>query len=269
MNNLSYRDLLKSFRKLGLGQAPVITHASLSAFGHVQGGADTMVGAMLATFSGVIMPTFTYKTMITPRVGPPDNGITYGSGSEANKLAEFYRPDMPADVLMGVVPETLRQHPKAKRSVHPIYSFSGVNADMALSAQTLANPFGPIQVLTDSGGWVLLLGVDHTVNTSIHYSEQVAGVQQFIRWALTPQGVIPCPRWPGCSYGFNRASPMLERVTTTMEIGHALIQAIPLRDLVEIIARNIAADPFALLCSDLGCERCNVVRENQDLLSIR
>jgi aminoglycoside 3-N-acetyltransferase len=259
---LTFRDFLSAFRKLDLGQSPVIAHASLSAFGVVKGGADTMVGAMLAAFHRVIMPTFTYRTMITPEVGPSDNGITYGTGREANKMATFYRPEMPADSLIGIVPETLRQHPKVKRSMHPIYSFSGVNAERALQAQSLADPFGPIRILTEEQGWVLLMGVDHTANTSIHYGEQVAGRKQFIRWALTPQGIIECPRWPGCSYGFNQISPMLVSVTRETAVGKGTIQAIPLVGLVNAVNQMITADPLALLCNDFNCERCNSIRKS-------
>lgn len=259
---LSFHTLLSSLRELNLDRSPVIAHASLSAFGLVRGGAETVVGAMLAAFSSVIMPTFTYKTMITPEVGPPNNGITYGSGSENNKMAEFYRPDMPADALMGIIPETLRQHPMAKRSVHPIYSFSGVNATAALRAQTIEDPFGPIQVLTESGGWVLLIGVDHRVNTSIHYAEQLSGRKQFIRWALTPQGIIACPHWPGCSYGFGQVAPLVRPVTRRAKIGEASVQAIPLQELVSVVRQRIAEDPFAFLCSDSGCQRCQEVRNS-------
>jgi len=257
---LKFRDLIMSFRKLNLGHAPIIAHASLSAFGNIQGGADTLLGALLAVFPSLIMPTFTYKTMITPKTGPPNNGINYGSGSEFNQVAEFFRLDMPADIMMGIVPETLRKHPESKRSTHPIYSFAGVNADAALKAQTLDNPFGPIQWLTESGGWVLLLGVDHTSNTSIHYGEQVAGRKQFIRWALTPQGIIQCPRWPGCSYGFHQITSRLTEVAKMIEIGPAQVQAILLKDLVKIVTDMIAESPSALLCSDLGCEQCNTIR---------
>jgi aminoglycoside 3-N-acetyltransferase len=257
---LTFRNFQNAFHKLDLGQTPIIAHASLSAFGDVKGGADTIVGALLAIYPSVIMPTFTYRTMITPEVGPPDNGITYGSGSETNKMAAFYRSDMPADKLMGNIAETLRQHPKAKRSMHPIYSFSGVNAGDTLQAQTLADPFGPIQILADSQGWVLLLSTDHTTNTSIHYAEQVAGRKQFIRWSLTPQGIVECPRWPGCSYGFNQVSPMLAGVTRMMEIGQGIVQAIPLNDLVETVEQMIAEDPYSLLCNDSGCERCNTIQ---------
>jgi aminoglycoside 3-N-acetyltransferase len=260
---LTFRDFLNAFRKLDLGPNPIIAHASLSAFGDVKGGADTIIGAMLAVYPLVMMPTFTYRTMITPKVGPPDNGITYGTGNETNKMAEFYRPDMPADKLMGIIPDALRQHPKAKRSMHPIYSFSGVNAEDALQAQTLADPFGPIQKLTEARGWVLLLGVGHTTNTSIHYAEQVAGRKQFVRWALTPQGIVECLHWPGCSYGFNQVSPMLAGITREVAVGQGIVQAIPLTGMVEIVGQMIAGDPNALLCDDPGCERCNTIRNNQ------
>lgn len=257
---LTYRDFLSTLRKLDLGDSPVIAHASLKSFGDVQGGAETMVGTLVSAFSSVIMPTFTYKTMIVPEVGPPDNGISYGSGRDTNRTAQFYRQDMPADRLMGVVPETLRKHPNAKRSNHPIYSFAGVNADAALKTQTLKNPFGPIEELLDSDGWVLLLGVDHTVNTSIHFAEQVAGRRQFVRWALTLQGVVECPHWPGCSHGFNQISARIDQFTRKLGGGKAIIQAIPLQKLVKTVAIMIEEDPLALLCFDIGCERCNAVR---------
>ena len=257
---VTYRDFITSFRKLDLGKAPIIAHASLSTFGKVQGGADTLIGALLASFSAAIMPTFTYKTMIIPEVGPPENGITYGSGSRINQEAEFFRPDMPADPLMGIVAETMRQHPNAIRSTHPIYSFSGVNADFAIKAQSLKNPFAPIEALTTASGWVLLLGVDHTSNTSIHYAEQVAGRRQFIRWALTPRGIITCPRWPGCSYSFNQISPRLADVTRRVHIGNALVQAYPLDNLVETVIEMITKNPLVFLCKNSACERCNAVR---------
>jgi aminoglycoside 3-N-acetyltransferase len=258
---VTYRELIKAFRELGLdGTKSAIAHASLSAFGQVKGGAETVVGALLSVTDGLIMPTFTYKTMITPETGPPNNGITYGAGARKNMLAEFYRPDMPADSLMGVIPETLRQLEEAQRSKHPIYSFSGVDAQKALDAQTLSEPFGPIQVLAESQGLVLLLGVDHTSNTSIHYGEAVARRKQFIRWALTPKGVQECPGWPGCSFGFEEINPFVESFTKKTLIGDALLQSIPLPQLINVVVDRINQDPTALLCKRATCERCQAVR---------
>jgi aminoglycoside 3-N-acetyltransferase len=206
------------------------------------------------------MPTFTYKTMIIPENGPANNAITYGSGRSSNRMAEFFRPNMPADRLMGVVAEAFRQHPDSDRSKHPILSFTGVRANDALSAQTLKDPLAPIRVLAAEWGWVLLLGVGHSVNTSIHYGEKTAGRKQFIRWALTPQGINECPGFPGCSNGFQAIAPHLENVKRQVKVGKGIIQAFPLPALVTTTQKLINADPQALLCAQTDCGRCSAVR---------
>lgn len=258
---VTFRDLVSGLRRLEIERTrPVILHASLSAFGEVHGGVDSVLGAISSSFDTWIMPAFTYKTMITPELGPKDNGMSYGSGKDANRMAEIFRLDMPADPLMGALAEAVRVHPKAKRSAHPILSFVGINAGKILDGQSIKDPFLPIQALNASLGWVVLLGVDHTANTSIHYGEQLAGRKQFVRWALTPKGVIPCHRFPGCSAGFDAIAPHLEGVVRKTEVGGAAIQAVPVVDLLDTVFALLADDPLALLCGREDCERCNAVR---------
>jgi aminoglycoside 3-N-acetyltransferase len=196
------------------------------------------------------MPAFTYKTMVTPEVGPPDNGIVYGADTDRNLMAEFYHPAMPVDPLIGKAAEALRSHPRARRSMHPILSFCGVNVDEALAAQTLEDPLAPIAVLEEKAGWVLMVGVDHTTNTSLHYAEKLAGRKQFVRWALTQQGVVECPGFPGSSLGFRAVEPFVERITRRATIGNARIQALPLEEMVAIIIQLLEKDPLALLPDD-------------------
>jgi aminoglycoside 3-N-acetyltransferase len=259
----SYREFVSALRSLGIDrEQPLIVHASLSSFGEVPGGAETVLGALLASFDSLIMPAFTYKTMITPEVGPANNAMTYGADKDANLMAEFYQPDFPVDTLMGAAAEALRRHPKAHRSNHPILSFCGVNADRALEAQSLEEPLAPIGVLRDDKGWVLLMGVDHTVNTSMHYAERLAGRKQFTRWALTPKGVVECPAFPGDSQGFNAIAAAVEGITRSAKIGSGEVQALPLPDLIEIVSGWIEADPLGLLCDRPDCELCNAVRES-------
>jgi len=135
-----------------------------------------------------------------------------------------------------------------------------VNVEAALEAQSLDEPFLPIHTLKGDDGWVLMVGVDHTVNTSIHYAEWVAGRKQFVRWALTPRGVVECKGWPGCSQGFQSIAPRLAGVTRVAQVGPAQIQAIPLAELVDAVVGWINVDPLALLCEREDCERCNAVR---------
>ena len=255
-----HAELLAAFQALGLQDKPVIAHASLKPFGLMEGGAEIVLDAMLASFASVIMPTFTYKTEVIPDVGPPNNGITYGSGHDQNKLAEPFHPDMRADIMMGILPETLRNHPSAIRTAHPILSFAGINADLTLFTQTLYEPLAPIGALAEQDSWVVLINVDHTANTSIHYAEKLAGRKQFIRWALVGNRVVECPSYPGDSMGFQAINSYLNFDTRRAQIGEGFVQAVPLQRLFEVVRELIKKDPLALLCGRLDCERCNAVR---------
>ncbi len=258
---LSYRELVQGLQRLGIPAGkPVIAHASLKAFGEVRGGAETLLGALLSVFPRLMMPTHTYQTMLIPEDGPENNAIRYGSGRDQNAMAVFFSPNLPADALMGVLPETLRKHPQAKRSAHPILSFAGLRVEDALAAQTLNEPLSPIRVLEEAEGWALLLGVDHTVNTSIHYAEKLAGRRQFVRWALTPAGVVECPGFPGCSLGFEKAASLLQAVTRETTLGGAQVRALPLVEMIGLLVAALREDPLAFLCDDPACERCAATR---------
>jgi aminoglycoside 3-N-acetyltransferase len=255
-----YAEILAAFQALDLHDKPVIAHASLKPFGFVEGGAEAILDAMLASFASVSMTTHTYKTKIIPDVGPPNNGITYGSGHDTNRMAEPFHPDMRADPMMGILPETLRNHPSAIRTAHPILSFAGINADLTLFTQTLYEPLAPIGALAEQDGWVVLINVNHTVNTSIHYAEKLVGRKQFIRWALVGDRVVECPGFPGDSMGFQAIESYIILDTRRVQIGECYIQAVPLQRLLDVVQELIKKDPLALLCERTNCERCNAVR---------
>jgi aminoglycoside 3-N-acetyltransferase len=258
---VSFREISQALRRLEIERSqPVIAHASLSAIGRVQGGAPTMVGALLSGFDTVVMPVFTYSTMVVPGSGPENNGLDYGKAQYSNRMAVIFDPEMPADRLMGIVPETLRRHPRAERSLHPILSFSGVNASPILEKQSYADPLAPIGALAELGGWVLLLGVNHTTNTSIHYAERLAGRKHFTRWALTQHGVRECPGFPGCSEGFQALAPGLESMVRKVRVGETEVQAVPLLEMITRVREWIQADPLALLCSRDFCQRCQTIQ---------
>ncbi len=61
--------------------------------------------------------------------------------------------------------------------------------------------------------------------------------------------------------GFDKAAPYLADITRSVQIGTALVRALPVREMVITVATLVREDPLALLCDDPACERCTAVRE--------
>jgi len=264
MARVTYRDIVRALRELQLDKnSAVIAHASLSALGDVRGGANSVIGALLAVCGTVVMPAFTYQTMVWPEAGPPDNGCTYGDHAEENARAVMFSPDLPVDSSLDQIAERFCRCPQTVRTHHPVLSFAaiGAHAQQIRDAQTLENPLGPLEWLHDHGGDVLLIGVDHRANTAIHLAEKLAGRKQFIRWAIGPDRAYRLPGFPGCSNGFNAIAGKLAWVAHQATVGTATLQRIPIKSLVQVVVQAIREDPHALLCDDPTCARCNTVRQ--------
>jgi aminoglycoside 3-N-acetyltransferase len=78
--------------------------------------------------------------------------------------------------MMGIISEVVRHVPGAIRSAHPALSFCAVgpNAEFITANHGLAfgfDEFSPLARLYELSARVLLLGVDHDRNTSIHLGE--------------------------------------------------------------------------------------------------
>jgi len=272
-NSIGVRDIARGLQSLGLtpaSRSAVIVHASLSSFGHVRGGARAVLAALLWTCDTIVLPAFTYQSMVWPLAGPPDNGMTYGQSEfdAANRSAMFFHRGLPSHRDLGVIAETLRRHPIALRSAHPVLSFvaAGRRAGEALAGQTLEHPLAPIEWLQRHDGDVILIGVGHTRNTSIHLAERLAGRRQFTRWAIVrgenaaDARAVRLHSFPGCSDGFEAIEPEIARATRQATIGRAVVRRIPLSLLVPIAVGLISDEAGALLCSRPGCERCSAAR---------
>ena len=102
---ITYRDICAALSHLGLRrETPAIAHISLSRIGAVRGGLNTVMGALLATIDNIIIPTFTFSTMIIPEEGPPHNDIEYGSGRGSNLEAKAFTYDLPSDHPVRIYP---------------------------------------------------------------------------------------------------------------------------------------------------------------------
>lgn len=262
-------------RDLGLGPAStVIVHSSLSSFGHVVGGAHTVAKALVATGATVVVPSGTWDhTGVRP---PPGLTRENNAATPAPSWSEFEtalaqaRPfdrDLPIDRALGAVPEALRTGFEHQRGEHPLFSFLaiGPHAREVIAAARLDWPLGPIDVVDALGGEVLLLGVDHTRNTTIHVAEQRMGRSRFFRYAKVADGVwMELPNVSGESHRFNEIEPLLAPATIRRVIGKCEARLIPVRSVLEAATTLIAGDAGALLCEDDAC-RCVAARRQREL----
>ena len=267
------REIVVGLRALGLNQSStVIVHSSLRSFGQVAGGALAVCRALMATCGTVLAPASTWdRTGVPapPGLVRPHNAIrTAGSWEEFDAALARVVPfssHTPIDRGLGRIPETLRQSFYHERSSHPLLSFVAVGRRAAelTAAQRPAWPLGPIDEMAVSGGDVLLLGVDHTVNTAIHLAEQRLGRSRFYRYVKADECLwmeLPCI--PGESHRFNDIEPELAAQTQEVLIGRSRARRIAVSAVVAAAERLIARDPGALLCTDPAC-RCGAALQQR------
>ncbi|GAA1588313.1 AAC(3) family N-acetyltransferase [Kribbella sancticallisti] len=265
--------IVAGLEQLGLTrQSAVIVHSSLRSFGHVDGGAEAVGRALVEACGTVMVPAGTWDLSgVDPPPGlrRPMNAYepspSWAAFEEQLDRAKPFSPDLPADRELGIIPETLRLTQPHQRSTHPVFSYvaAGAAAEQVVGAQRLDWPLGPIEKLAQLDGVVLLLGVTHTANTTIHLAEQQLGRSTFYRYAKVDGSWLELPNIPGASHRFDAIEPDLLPHTREILIGSCRARAIPIRAVLAATHARILADPRALLCSDDPACRCAAAYEQR------
>lgn len=175
---VTFDDLVGEFRKIGIGEGQTISvHTSLSKIGWVVGGPETLIRALLYVVGPtgtLMMPSQTWKNL------DPSTGVHWEQPEEWWPIIRenwpAYDPEVTPAIGMGATAEMFRKWPGAKRSNHPARSFAavGANAEYLVKDHDLENIFGegsPLDKLYELDGYILLIGVGHNKNTSLHLAE--------------------------------------------------------------------------------------------------
>ena len=176
------RSLARELRALGVRPGAVLlVHASLSSLGFVCGGAVAVVQALrdaVGARGTVVVPTHT-SAVSDPAAWrhPP---VPRRWWTTIRREMPAFDPRLTPAAAMGRIPETLRRVPGAVRSSHPMCSFAAVGrrARALVARHPLSQPFGPsspLGRLVELGAHVLLLGVGHESNSSLHLAEVLWG----------------------------------------------------------------------------------------------
>jgi aminoglycoside N3'-acetyltransferase len=251
----------KAIRSLGLAGLPVCVHSSLRSFGHVAGGADTVIDAFLDEGCTVVVPTFSavvFGIAAPEGMRPARNGLDYDAAVETPAGDRIFSPSSnELSPSMGAIPAAVLARPERVRGNNPLCSFTalGRGADIVREQRPL-DAFAPLRLLGARGGFVLLIGVGLERMTLIHLAEEKAGRTLFRRWANGPDGRPLEVEVGSCSDGFRKLEPVLAPLARKTHVGESPWRSFPARATLEAAAAAIREHPQITHCGSADCFRC-------------
>jgi aminoglycoside 3-N-acetyltransferase len=174
---------------------------------------------------------------------------------------------------MGITSETFWRTLGVTRSTHPGGSFAarGPKASIICAPQPLSPPHGiesPPGRCYELDGQVLLLGVEHSENTTLHVAEYLARVPYSVSYPTvigadasgTPI-VADLAETDHCAMGFKKMDAWLNADSLQREgpIANAHAKLINSKDVIRIALKHLEHDPLLFLCPpSANCADCNL-----------
>lgn len=250
---LSRAAVVRQLRALGVQPGGVLlVHTSFRAVRPVEGGPAGLITALreaLGDAGTLVMPSWT---------GDDD--------------APFDPAATPASADLGVVADTFWRMPGVARSDHP-FAFAAAGPRAAeITADPLPLPphipESPVGRVHGLDGQVLLLGVNHDADTTLHLAELLAGVPYSVPKHCTifrdgRPSRIDYRENDHCCARFALADDWLRPCGLQSEgrIGHAQARLARARDIVQAACERLARDPLLFLHpSGEGCAECDKAR---------
>ena len=252
---LSNATVVDQLRRLGVRAGDVLlVHTSFRAVRPVEGGPEGLIRAL------------------QEGVGPDGTSVTPAWTGSDDEVFDSTRT--PPAVALGIVPATFWRMPGVRRSDHPFaFAASGRHAEQVTSDPFVVPPYSPhspLARLHNLDARVLLLGVGHDANTTVHLAEILSGVPYRVPKHIT----IEFGRRPvridylendHCCQRFELLDAWLRDrgLQSEGQVGHAHARLMRARDVVTVVCEKLADDPLLFLHSpDAGCEECDEARRS-------
>jgi aminoglycoside 3-N-acetyltransferase len=248
---VSKGDVLAGLTRLGLKKGDIIgIHASLSSFGHVQGGANTVIDALLEAIGiegTVVMSTHSANVQkVEMSREEQELGLLWKL-----KILPYDPEETPCTT--GIIPETFRKRENVLRSKHVVHSVASTGPKASeIIAESHNKSLGGWKKLCELDGYILLIGVDFGRCTSMHLAEERVRLPKHIQDILTPPGWLkkkyPDGEWDtdfGIYPDFKQIEPYcIERkIIKATKIGNGTIRIVKLKKLLDLYVELLTENP--------------------------
>ncbi len=254
-SSISQAELIDQLRALGVLQRGVLlVHMSYRAVRPVEDGPAGVIealGSAIGSGGTIVMPSW---------------------GDDDDRSFEPYRT--PASASLGATADMFWRLPEARRSAHPFaFAALGPQAE-TITADPLPlpphHPESPVGRVYELDGQVLLLGVGHDANTTIHLAEVLANVPYGVakHCTIVRDGHpvrVDYTENDHCCQRFALADQWLRARHLQREgrVGHAEARLVRSQDVVTVVREQLSRDPLVFLHpSESGCAECDAARRS-------
>lgn len=266
-------DIVDALNRAGIMRGDlVLVHSSMSPFGYIEGGAETVIDALLEAITDtgtLLMPTFT-------------NSPIYMGGDSLSRRG--FRPFNPATskAWTGRVTNSFLRRPGVMRNAHPTHSVAGIGplTEACLgdhretdSPTGHTSPFGK---LLEHGGKMLWFGADLASTTFFHFLEDAADLP-YLKEAVcmvenldgSQRPVVVPKHLPGHREFYHypgEDTKMYRRLLhdglqiATTPLGYGTLKVIDAQQMYQLGMQALEEDPNLMLCDDPGCRFCSQAR---------
>jgi aminoglycoside 3-N-acetyltransferase len=244
--------LTEQLEALGVRKGGVLlVHTSFRAIRPIEGGPLGLVASLreaIGPHGTLVMPTMTDgESVFDPKTTPTTD--------------------------MGIVAETFWRKDGVVRSTHPGGSFAaeGPHAAAICAPQPLSPPHGPdspVGRVHDLDGQVLLLGVGHSEDTTLHLAEAIAGVPYSVSHPTVVEidgkvTTVDIAESDHCCKNFALADEWLRATGAQREgqVGNAHARLASSSAIVGEAVARLRNEPLLFLCApEKACEECDLAR---------
>jgi len=238
-------DIEEGLRMIGLRQRDAVeVHSSLSSLGWVEGGAATVVDALMAVVGvtgALVMSAYPVSPALPLTEEEKARGIVW--------KVRIFKENYDGPTGLGAIADDLCKRPGTVlgTGLHRVCAW-GQDAELHSKGY---------RHLIDVDGWVLLMGVGIDRCSSLHLAEETVGIPAQIQecWRV-PDGVrrdYPAEDW-GIGYGSTPEDAWIKvweeakrrGLVRTQFIGHAECTLFKARSVLGIYEEFLRRDPFGL-----------------------